>query len=93
MSQGLPALIRAGENQAGDPKPVEAQPSQAQVFCLLPSILEVSMSYVSKASLHGRLRLNPFSLPSRGLKVRKEKEAKENEWPFPLQLTPGGAVV
>lgn len=46
-----------------------------------------------KASLHGRLRLNPFILPSRGLKVRKEKEAKENEWPFPLKLTPGGAVV
>lgn len=41
-SEGLPALIRAGENQAGDPKPVEAQPSQAQVFCLLPSTLEVS---------------------------------------------------
>ena len=37
LSKGLPALTRAG-----DPKPMEAQPSQAQVFCLLPSILEVS---------------------------------------------------
>lgn len=42
LSKGLPALTRTGENQAGDPKPMEAQPSQAQVFCLLPSIMEVS---------------------------------------------------
>ena len=81
-SEGLPALIRAGENQAGDPKPVEAQPSQAQVFCLLPSIQEVSTVLCIQGLTHGRLRLSPFSLPSRGLKVRKEEKAKENECPF-----------
>lgn len=42
LSKALPALTRAGENQVGDPKPLEAQPSQVQVFCLLSSILEVS---------------------------------------------------
>ena len=52
------------------------------LFCLLPSILEVSTVLCIQGLTHGRLRLSPFSLPSKGLKVRKEEKAKENECPF-----------